>query len=78
MVDLLKILKREECYIGIGTGGRSLLVVRNDAFILSIKKTFVFMDLSLIFLMRKILKIFTAINSSSRNATIAFQLCLYI
>jgi hypothetical protein len=66
VVDLLKILKCEKFYTGIGTGRRGLLVVRNDAFILSLlgalHKTNYRLDLSLIFLMRKILKIFTAIE----------------
>lgn len=75
---IFKILKRKGFYIGIGEiGKRGFLIVWNLDFINSIKWIFVFMDLSLMFLMRKILKIFTAIKSSSRNTIITFLLCLY-
>ena len=66
------MLKREVYYIGIGgIVKRGFLVAYNPGFIKSIKKTFAFIDLSLIFLIRKILKIFTTIKSSKRNAIIS-------
>ena len=77
----IKYLRRKGCYIGIGgivgASGKGITSVLNPLPISFIRYILVLMDLSLMFLMRKILKIFTQIKRSSRNAIIALALCLY-